>query len=86
MRSAVAVALVLAAPAARADQVFLAGGGVVHGEVVSQTASALVIEVGPGRMTLPMARVARVVSSRSDLAVYRERAAVLARRAPGHDH
>ena len=78
MRNALAVALVLAAPAAWADQVFLAGGGVVNGEVVSQTATALVVEVGPGRMTLPMARVARVVSSKSDLTVYRERAGMLA--------
>jgi hypothetical protein len=77
MRSALAIGMLLAAPAAWADQIFLAGGGVVHGEVVSRTASALVVEVGPGRMTLPMARVARVVESKSDLTAYRERAAAL---------
>jgi hypothetical protein len=77
MKRAMAVVIVLAAPAAWADQVYLRGGGVLSGEVVEQTAAAVVIEVGPGRMTLPAASVLRVAHSQSALAVFRQRAAGL---------
>jgi len=72
-----AVVIGLAAPAAWADQIFLRGGGILSGEVVEQTATTVVIEVGPGRMTLPAERVLRVARSQSDLAVFRQRAAAL---------
>ena len=74
MTRATLVLIVLAAPAAWADQVFLAGGGVLNGEIVEQTADSLAIEVGPGKMTVPASRVLRVVRSQSDLAVYWQRA------------
>ena len=96
MKRAMAMTVFLATSAAWADEVFLRGGGSIQGEVVQRTAVSLVMEVGPGRMTLPMSRVDRIVASTSDLAVYRERAArlasgdvagwiVLARWADGHD-
>jgi hypothetical protein len=77
MKRAIAVAVILAAPPARADQVLLRGGGVVNGEIIGQTAAGLVLEVGPGRMTLPMSRVERVVTGTGDLTAYRQRAARL---------
>lgn len=67
-------AIVFAGAAASADQVLLLGGGVVRGEVVERRADAIVLEVGPGRMTLPMSRVLRVVDSDSALQAYRDRA------------
>jgi hypothetical protein len=73
-----AVGVLVAGPAAWADEVFLRGGGSVHGEVVQRTASSIVMEVGPGRMTLPMSRVDRIVATTSALSVYRDRAASLA--------
>jgi hypothetical protein len=76
---ALAVLGLLAIPfAAGADEVFLQGGGIVRGEVVAERADSLVIDVGPGRVTLPRSRVERVVLSNSDLGTYRQRAAVLA--------
>ena len=73
-----AVGVLMAGPAAWADEVFLRGGGSVHGEVVQRTAASVVMEVGPGRMTLPMSRVDRIVATTSDLSIYRDRAARLA--------
>lgn len=77
MKRAIAVAFLITAPAAWADEVFLRGGGSIHGEVLQRTATAVVMEVGPGRMTLPMSRVERIVSKTSDISVYRDRAAAL---------
>jgi hypothetical protein len=79
-RVAAGIVLILAASAvpASADRVYLRGGGAIDGEVANETADAVVIDVGPGRMTLPMSRVLRIESSTSDLAVFRGRAAALA--------
>jgi hypothetical protein len=96
MKHVIAVCVFVAGPAAWADEVFLRGGGSIHGEVVQRTATSIVMEVGPGRMTLPMSRVDRIVATTSDLSIYRDRAArlapgdvagwlVLARWAEGHD-
>jgi hypothetical protein len=79
MRHAWAVLGLLAIPSvAGADEVFLRGGGVLRGEIVAEGRDAVVIEVGPGRITVPRSRVERIVSSQSDLATYRLRAASLA--------
>ncbi|HUG53121.1 MAG TPA: hypothetical protein VMR21_05950, partial [Vicinamibacteria bacterium] len=81
MKRIAAVSAILLAPAfAHADQVFLKGGGEIRGEIVERRADAVVIEVGPGRVTLPLKSVARVVSSTTDLSVYRTRAAALSPR------
>ena len=77
MKRLVATLIVLAASPAWADQVRLRGGGTVSGEIVERTPTSLVLEVGPGRMTLPMSLVERIVASTSDLALYRQRAARL---------
>lgn len=68
---------VAAAPAARADEVLLKTGGRVSGVIVERTSDRVVIDTAPGRVTLPMTRVARVVEGQSALATYRERAAAV---------
>lgn len=78
MKRVLVVGVLMAGPAAWADEVFLRGGGSIHGEVVQRTAESVVMEVGPGRMTLPMSRVDRIVAATSDLTLYRDRAARLA--------
>lgn len=69
--------LVLLASAAGADEVHLLSGGVVHGVIVERTDSAVVVEAGPGRVTLPLSRVTRIVEARSALATFQERAATI---------
>ena len=68
----------LAAAAAPCDEVFLRGGGRVSGMVVERSERAVVIETGPGRVTLPMTRVERIVDGRSSLNAFQERAGALA--------
>jgi hypothetical protein len=81
MKRTLAVLGLLAFPSLLgADEVFLRGGGVIRGEVVSEGRDSIVVEVGPGRITLPRSRVERVVLSISDLTAYRQRAAALAAR------
>ena len=47
------VAPVLLASTAWADEVHMRNGGVVRGVIVERTAEVVVIETGPGRVTLP---------------------------------
>jgi hypothetical protein len=79
-RVAVVSLLVLAPSLAVADSVFLKGGGEIKGEVVEQRVDAVVVEVGPGRITLPMKNVVRIVANTTDLGLYHSRAAALAPR------
>ncbi len=76
-RAILATALLAAAPWAAADEVWLKGGGRIVGEVVERTPDTVRVDVGPGTVAFPMARVDRIVSSSSRLAEYRERAARL---------
>jgi hypothetical protein len=78
MKRALVVALVLLPAVAGADDVFLTGGGRLSGVIVGRSAGSVTVDVGPGRVTLPMTRVVRIVSGTADLAVYRDRAARLA--------
>jgi len=77
MKRALVVSLALLPGAVRADDVFLTGGGRLSGVIVERTAGSITLEVGPGRVTLPMTRVSRVVARTGDLTVYRQRAAQL---------
>jgi hypothetical protein len=61
-----------------ADEVVLRGGGKVTGVIVERTADAIVLETAPGRVSIPLGRVASVRATGSDLATYTERAAKLA--------
>lgn len=60
-----------------ADEVFLKGGGRLEGIVVEQDAKSVVIEMGPGRVTIPRSRVERIVGGSAALTTYRERASRL---------
>jgi hypothetical protein len=79
MRRAVLVCLCLAPTLAGADEVLLNGGGRVAGVIVERTASSIVVEVGPGLVTLPLSRVLSIREGPTALALYHERAAGLAR-------
>jgi hypothetical protein len=70
-------AAVLAAAPGLADEILLRGGGRISGLIVERTESKVAIETGPGRVTLPMSRVARIAEGRSALAAFAERAASL---------
>jgi hypothetical protein len=61
-----------------ADEVFFKGGGRLQGVVVEQDAKTVVVEMGPGRVTVPRSRVQRIVSGSVALTTYRERASRLA--------
>jgi hypothetical protein len=69
----------LAAPAF-ADEILLRGGGRVSGVIVERTPDSVSIETAPGRVTLSMRRVERIVEGRSALEEFEERAAGLAAR------
>lgn len=73
MKRALVVLLTLAGPVF-ADQVFVKGGGVLTGVIVERDERSVVLEVAPGRITLPMTRVDRIVEGTSSLARYRDRA------------
>lgn len=73
------IVLAFALPAASsADEVFLKGGGKMTGEVISEDGQSVVVEVGPGKVSVPASRVLRIERSRTPLGAYRERAARLA--------
>jgi hypothetical protein len=67
----------LAAAPALSDEVVLRNGGRITGVVVEQTPARVVIETGPGLVTLPMSRVERIVQGRSAIGTFGERAAAL---------
>ncbi len=62
---------------ARADEIQIRGGGRISGLIVERTDRAVVVETGPGRVTLPLSRIERIVSSRSPIEIWRERSAGL---------
>lgn len=80
LRRRTAIALVtagLAAATASSDEILLRSGGRVSGVIVERTRNAIVVETGPGRVTLSMALVEKVVEGRSALEAYHERAEAL---------
>ena len=78
MRHVLVVALALGATGASADEVILRSGGRLVGEIRERRPDAVVLETGPGLVTVPMSSVARVVTTPSSaLSAYRARAARL---------
>lgn len=65
---------------ARADEVFLKGGGKVSGRILSRTDSSIVVDVGAGTVTFPMTAVDRIEERRTILDDYYERAEKLGAR------
>ncbi len=72
------VAFALSAVVARADEVFVKGGGRLSGQVIEYGPDTVVVDVGPGQIGLPLSYVERIVPGTTPQAVYRERAARLA--------
>jgi hypothetical protein len=58
--------------------VFVRGGGRLSGQIVEYGPDAIVVDVGPGQIGLPLSYVERIVPSTTPQAVYRQRAARLA--------
>ena len=69
---------VLVSGSAAADEVFLKSGGQLSGRVVSRTATAVEVDVGAGKITVPASSVVRIEEGRSPLQEYEERAGKLA--------
>jgi len=61
-----------------ADEVFLRGGGQLTGEVVEKGSDSILVDVGTGRIGLPLSSVERIVPGQTPLVVYRQRATALA--------
>ncbi|HXK12302.1 MAG TPA: hypothetical protein VMT70_21870 [Vicinamibacteria bacterium] len=68
---------VLGAPLVSGDEVLLRGGGRVSGVIVERTPEAVVVDAGPGRVTIATSRVERIVEGRSPLQAFQERAGSL---------
>jgi hypothetical protein len=73
-----ALAAALTATAGSADEIVLRNGGRLSGVIVERTETRVTIETGPGRVTLPISRVERIVDGRSALETWSERAEALA--------
>jgi hypothetical protein len=67
------VAAICLSAVVRADEICLKEGGCLQGVILEQTATAVTIEIGPGRITLPTSRIERLSVGRSALASYYER-------------
>jgi hypothetical protein len=64
--------------AAGADEVYLKSGGQLSGRIVSRTATAIEVDIGAGKITVPASYVVRIEEGRSALQEYEERAARVA--------
>ena len=79
MRAAAVFGLLCLAPAlSGADEIFTRSGGHLTGEVVSRDAERIVVDIGIGRVELPLSYVERVETSEAPITVYRRRAQALA--------
>jgi hypothetical protein len=78
MRRVVLLGLTLLPGLAGADEVFIRGGGQLRGEIVEQGPDSILVDIGTGRIGLPLSAVEKVVPGETPLAAYRERAAALA--------
>ena len=78
MRRGLFLGLVLCLPAAlRADEVYTRSGGHLTGEIVERGPQSLVVDIGIGRVELPLSYVDRVVPGEAPITVYRQRARAL---------
>jgi hypothetical protein len=75
MRRVLFLGLVLCLPAgARADEVYTRSGGHLTGEIVERGPQSLVVDIGIGRIELPLSYVDRIVPGEAPITVYRRRA------------
>jgi hypothetical protein len=73
----VCLLLALAIPT-RGDEIVLKGGRRLVGEIVERTSTSVSIEMAPGRVTLPLSAIDRILSGPSALSAFRQRASRLA--------
>jgi hypothetical protein len=73
------VALLLFPTLALADTVYLKNGRTLSGVIVERSKDRVVMEIGPGRVGVPLAQIERIVASSSPLAEYQQRAARIER-------
>jgi len=76
-KTGLASGLLLAPVAASADVVYLKGAGKISGRILNQTETSVEIDIGSGRVTVPMSRVDRIEKKRSALDEYDDRTAAL---------
>jgi hypothetical protein len=69
--------LALMAAPVLADEVILKGGGKISGEIISQDANSVTVDIGAGTMAVQMSSVVRIDKTTSPLQEYRNRAAKL---------
>jgi len=77
MRRRLCTALLLLAVPAGADEVYLKSGGRISGILMEQTATRVVLQTGPGTVSLPRTSIDHIVQQQSALQAYTERAAKL---------
>jgi len=78
MRAAVVLGLLCLAPAlSRADEVYTRSGGHLTGEVVERDERHIVVDIGLGRVELPLSYVERIEPGEAPITVYRRRAQAL---------
>ena len=78
MKRALLLAVALLPAAVQADEIYTRGGGQLVGEIVERGPDSIVVDIGAGRIGLPLSFVERIVPGPSPPAVYRERAQRLA--------
>lgn len=77
MRAAIVLGLLALPVAASADEIYLRGGGRLIGVVVERRAESVVVEVGPGLVTVPASHVERIVEGTPAFVIYRDRSSRL---------
>jgi hypothetical protein len=78
MRAPILLGLLVIPVVTSADELYLRSGGHLSGVVVERRTDAIVLDVGPGRVTLPTTLVERIVESTPTFSVFEERASHLA--------
>lgn len=73
MKAAVVVGVLALPLAAGADEIYLRSGGHLSGIIVERRAEGIVVDVGPGRVTLQAQLVERIVQGTPAFEVFRER-------------
>jgi hypothetical protein len=77
VRICLALLLVAASGWAWADEVHLRSGGLIRGIVVAESGEAVVVETGPGRVSIPRSHVTGIERAETALAAFYERWATL---------
>jgi hypothetical protein len=77
MRTSILLLAAMLPAGASADEIYLKSGGQLSGRIVSRTATEVAVDVGAGRITVPVSSVVRIEEGRSALHEYEERAAAL---------